>query len=301
VRTRAALFTAVLSACLAWSAPAGAAQVGGTLQVTDVARTTVSFTTTVARTCVTDEQCDYFSELDQVDGDGTCPAAHPADPWITWTGNVQNTGPATETATITPRGWGANATAGTSRLCLYTYADLSYYLVAGTTVTQPPPPPGGGGGGGGGTPGAPGAPGSPTPPGGSPSTLSCDHYTYRQSAQKALDAARLDRNGDGVACPDLPLRLTTVRTVGTAAAATATATALRHAYGTAFARRAGYKARCARRSRTRMLCTVSWRYKGTYKGTVEVVGVIRKNRQAVLTHVKVKRPAKKNAVRAAAG
>jgi hypothetical protein len=296
VRTRAAWSIAVLIACLAWSAPAGAAQVDGSLQVTGVTASTVTFTATAKRTCVTDEQCDYFSEIDQIDGDGPCPATRPDNPWIAWTGDVQNTGPSTENATITPRQWSSTDPVGPSRLCLFTYAELNYYLVGSAPIARPAVPGGNPSPPGTPTPRPPGAPGAPTPPGAvNPATVTCEHYTYQQSAQKALDAnsslaARLDRDGNGVACEGLPKRRTFIQTVGVAAAATTTRAALRRAYGKAFTQRAAYRARCARRSRTRVRCTVSWRHKGTWRGTVDVVGALRKNRPALLTQIHVRRP-----------
>ncbi|WCB91468.1 hypothetical protein DSM104299_00139 [Baekduia alba] len=307
MHTRAAWVIVVLTACLAWSAPAGAAQVSGSLQVTGVTATTLSFTVTAQRTCAADEQCDYYADLEELDGDGPCPTDYPSDPWNAWNGDVLNTGPSTETGTITPRRWPSTAAVAPSRLCLFIYADHVYYYVDGTTITRPSTPAGGG------TPTTPGAPGSslpgvpkpkapgssgsssPTPPGAATTKLTCAHYVYQQNAQKALDAdrslaARLDPNHDGVACQGLPKRKTYVRTLGTAASATSARAALRHAYGQAFAQRTGFRSRCARRSRIRVRCAVSWQHEGTWTGYVDVVGAIRANRQAILTHVHVRRP-----------
>jgi hypothetical protein len=309
VHTRAAWVIAVLTACLAWSAPAGAAQVQGSLTVTEVTASSVSFTVTAQRTCVTNEQCDYYADLEEVEGEGACPAAYPADPWNAWNGAVLNTGPSTESGTITPRGWLSKVAVAPSRLCLYIYAERAYYLAGGTTITRPgtvgdgggAPPPGDG------TPTIPGfKPKAPVTPGTSgtaaptsgastPKLTTCAGYRYQQSAQKALDAnpalaSGLDHNRNGVACQGLAKRKTYVRTVGVAAAGTSTRAALRRAYGKAFTQGTGYKAQCARRSRTRVRCTVSWQHKGTWAGSVDVVGALRKNEPVVLTQVKVQRP-----------
>src|SRR6185312_10036264 len=93
------------------------------------------FTFTTQRACSGGEQCDYFSEIDQLSDGSACPAARPNDPWILWTGDVQNAGPATETGRALPRGWGPAASP--ARLCLYIYADDVYYLVADAVITRP--------------------------------------------------------------------------------------------------------------------------------------------------------------------
>jgi hypothetical protein len=298
VHKRAAWFITLLTLGLAWAAaPAGAAQVSGSLAVTGTTATTVSFTVTAQRTCGTGEQCDYYADLLELDGAGSCPAAFPGDEKNIWNGDVQNTGPTTESGTISPAPWLSGQGSATSQLCLYVYADSAYYYVGGTTITRPPPAAGPG------TPGpsttTPGSTTTPKPPGSSggstPVKVSCAGYTYQQDAQKALRAnpslaARLDGNHNGVACQDLPKRKTYVKTLGKVASATAARAALRHAYGTSFARGTGYHARCVRRSRIRVRCAVAWRNQGTWSGYVDVVGVIRKNRQAVLTHVHVRRP-----------
>jgi hypothetical protein len=308
VRRRAwAWVIAVLVGAAAWCAPAGAAQVSGSLQVTATTATSVSFTFTAKRTCTGGEQCDYFSELDQLTDASACPPGRPNDPWIVWTGDVQNTGPTTETGRATPRGWGAGSTTtGSSRLCLYTFADNVYYLVADALITRPA-----GGGPDGSTPGTdvpiPGAPkpggsgpgsGDPSKPGlGKPSaaTVSCLRYTYQQSAQKALEgdrtlARRLDRNGNGVACENLPKHKSSVVTVALRDAAGATRAALRKMYGTAFSAGAGYHARCRRIARTHVRCSVAWRHRGTWTGSVDVVGRLRGDERVVVARVHVLRP-----------
>ncbi len=305
---RAAWVVAITSAALAWGAPvAGAApQVEGTLQVTQVTASDVSISVTTQRTCVAGEQCDLFAEVDQLPDDAGCPTTRPADPWIFWTGDVHTAGPATEANTATPRQWTSKDDVKPSRLCLYVYADGGYTLVGDEVITRPARPagPGTGGGGTGGTggqspsgsapkPGSSG--GTPTSGASSPTGKGCGRFTYQQSAQKALDADRslaatLDRNGDGVACQGLPKRKTYVKTLATRASATYTAAALRRAYGASFAKRANYAARCSRLTRTRVRCRVAWTTKASaYAGYVDVVGVIRRNQQAVLTHVHVTR------------
>jgi hypothetical protein len=307
VRRRArAWVIAVLIGAAAWCSPASAAQVSGSLQVTATTATSVSFTFTATRTCSGGEQCDYFSEIDQLNDASACPAGRPPDPWILWTGDVQNVGPTTETGRATPRGWAAgSATGGASRLCLYTFADDVYHLVADAVITRPA------GGGDGPAPGTdvpvpgipkPGGTGSgsgdtPKPGLGKPSaaTVSCLRYTYQQSAQKALEgdkalARRLDRNGNGVACENLPKHKSYVFTVPLRDAASAARAALRKMYGSAFSDGAGYHARCRRTARTHVRCSVAWRHRGTWTGSVDVVGLLRGNERVVVARVHVRRP-----------
>lgn len=285
-------------AAVAWCAPANAASVSGSLRVTSVQATSVSFVFTAKRTCSGDEQCDYFSEIDQLGDDGPCPPSQPHDPWILWTGEVQNTGPTTESGQATPRGWDAPAPVGRSRLCLYTYADGVYYLLDDAVIARPgdgSTPPGGsttpGGSGPGGGPGGP-----PKPSGkGSPTTGACARYRYQQSAQTALKAdpslaARLDRNGNGVACESLRKRKRYIPTVALRRAALAARASLRKMYGSSFTERRRYHERCARVTRTRVRCSVSWRHGGTWRGSVHVVGRLRKNQRTVIVRPHVLRP-----------
>jgi hypothetical protein len=292
---------AVLAAAVTWAAPAGAAQISGSLQVTDTTVSSVTVSFTVKRTCGPDEQCDYFSEIDQLADTSPCPAAHPTDPWwILWTGQVQNAGPTTEGGPTTPRGWGAPAPAAPSRLCLYTYADDTYYLVADTVITRPSTggggtPPGGDQTPGGSPPG--GGSGGTSKPGGqtSPGSTACKPYTYQQTAQKALEkdpklASKLDPDGNGVACESLPKRKTYISTVSLREATKATRAALRKARGTAFTKGTGYHARCKRTTRIRVRCAVTWRHGGKWSGYVDVIGALRKNKRVTVTHVHVIRP-----------
>jgi hypothetical protein len=288
---------AVLAAAVAWCAPAGAASVSGSLEVTSVEATSVSFTFTAKRTCADGEQCDYFSEVDQLVGDGPCPADRPNDPWILWTGDVQNTGPTTERGQATPRGWSGTAPAGRSRLCLYTYAEGVYHLVDDAVIARPgedSATPGGGTGPGGPRPG--GGPGGTTPSGkGSPATGACARYAYQQSAQAALKAdpslaARLDRNGNGVACESLRKRKSYIPTVALRQASIAARAGLRKMYGSSFTERRRYHERCARVTRTRVRCSVSWRHGGTWRGSVHVVGRLRQNKRMVIVRPHVLRP-----------
>lgn len=286
---------AVLTAALAWSAPAGAAQVDGALVVTEMTATNVSILFTGHRTCTGGEQCDYFTEIDQLEDDSLCPPQHPEGPWwILWTGKVQNTGPSSETGTATPRGWSGPTPAGRTRLCMYMYADFNYYLVDSAMIAPAPTPAAPGPGGPGSTPGnADGRPRQLGKP--SPDTVTCRRYVYQQSAQNALKsdpalAARLDRNGNGVACESLPKHKHYATTVGVRAAATATRAALRKTYGAAFTHGTRYRARCARISRTRVRCSVSWRHLGTWTGTVDVISRIRDNKREVVARPNVLRP-----------
>ena len=312
---RRAWVAVVLTVALGCCAPAGAAQVSGTLTIKQVTPTSVSFSLTSKRTCDPGEQCDYFSEIDQLADASACPADHPADPWILWTSNVQTTGPTTETGKISPRGWLGPTPVPPTRLCVYTYADRVYYLTADAVVTQPAGGPGdgtddpgpgdgsGAGGTGGGSGGAkdPGnaiVPGASVPGGTGPVTarsVSCQNFVYQQTAQKALEAnralaARLDRNGNGTACENLEKLKRYVNTVAMRKAAIATRLALRRAYGARFARASGYHERCRRIARTRVRCSVAWKHAGRWTGYVDVAGLIRDNDRLVTTHVHVARP-----------
>jgi hypothetical protein len=313
---RRAWVVVVLGAALGWCGQAQAATVSGSLTVKQVTATSVTFSLTAKRTCAGGEQCDYFSEIDQLADDGPCPADHPHDPWITWTGNVQTTGPTTETGKIGPRGWTGLAAVPPTRLCVYTYADRVYYLIADAVIQPPTGDPGtpngggsggtgdnGGGAGGGGTTttGSKSDPivaGASDPVGTGPvkaSAVSCKNFVYQQTAQKALErnrslAARLDRNGNGAACENLEKRKSYVNTVAMRKAAIATRAALRAAYGTRFAQASGYHERCRRIARTRVRCSVSWERAGRWTGYVDVAGLIRDNDRLVTTHVHVARP-----------
>lgn len=285
---------------VAWCAPAGAAEVSGSLEVTATTATSVAFSFTVTRTCADGEQCDHFSEIDQLADTSACPATHPSDAWwIFWTGQVQNGGPVTESGVSTPRGWSSSAPAASSRLCLYTFADSTFQLVADAVITRPagatggptpnvnlPPSllPGGGSGG--------------TKPGGGPNatmSAACKAYIYQERAQRALERdpklkATLDPDGDGVACQGLPKRKTYISTVSLREAATATRAALRKGRGAAFTKGTGYRVRCKRTHRTRVRCSVSWRHDGKWTGYVDVIGALRKNQRITVTHVHVIKP-----------
>jgi hypothetical protein len=311
---RRAWVAVVLTAALGWCASADAAQVSSTLTIKQVTPTTVSFSLTAKRVC-NGEQCDYFSEIDQLADDAPCPQEQPADRWIAWTGNVQTTGPTTETGKITPRGWLAATPAPPTRLCVYTYADRVYYLTADAVVQQPaggagPDAPaaggddgtGGGATGGGTTGGGTGGNaivvGATVPGGTGPvraRDVACRNFTYQQDAQKALKqngslAGRLDRNGNGVACENLEKLKSYVNTVAMRKAAIATRAALRKAYGAKFAQASGYRERCRRIARTRVRCSVAWEHAGRWTGYVDVAGLIRDNDRLVTTHVHVARP-----------
>jgi hypothetical protein len=281
---------AVVVAAVTWCAPAGAAQVRGALIVTDTTAAGVTFTFTAQRTCNGDEQCDYFSEVDQLPDTSACPATRSDDPWmILWTGNVQNTGPTTENGQALPRGWSGPTPAGLSRLCLYTFADGTYYFTDDALIAPPPAltPPGGGS--------QPGS-GSSRPPGSAlPVPAACRGYKYQQNAQKALAAdpaltGRLDPDGNGVACDGLPKEKHYISTVGLREAKIAARAGLRKMYKSAFTERSRYRERCVRITRTRVRCSVSWHHRDTWRGSVNVVGRLRDNKRVLVVRPHVLRP-----------
>lgn len=276
MRIRVAGFIVVIAA-LAGSAgagAAGAATVSGSLQVTATTPTSVAFTVTGQRTCAPDEQCDYYAELDEVDGAGDCPTTRPSDPYNAWNGNVQNTGPTTEVWTITPHHWLQSGAVGPERLCLYIYADYVYYYVSGTVISRP----GGGGqtGGGGGT-GT--QPGGITLPGGGRTGSGGSSTTPGTTARPG-----------GSTTPSS--RTVAVATVALTKASASAKAALKKAYGKRFTQGKRYKATCRRvgRSRTHVSCAVSWQRGGTWKGTVDVTGAVRNGRQVLVTRVRVRKP-----------
>lgn len=262
MRIRVVGFIGVIAALLAGSATAGAATVSGSLSVLQTTPSSVSFTVTAQRMCAADEQCDYYADLEELDGGGDCPTTYPADPWNAWNGDVQNTGPTTETGTITPRGWLARVPPTTpTRLCLFVFADNAYYYVAGTTVTRPdgPPPPG--------TTTTPPPAGGTTPAPGSGGTTRPVTGTSRRT-------------------PAAPA----VRTVALTKASASAKAALKKAYGKRFTQGKRYRASCRRVSKTHVRCAVSWQRGGTWKGTVDVTGAVRNGRQVLLTRVRVRKP-----------
>jgi hypothetical protein len=296
------LAATVIVAGLLIASPAQAGQVSGQLQVTQIAGSSVAFSVTAARTCAPAEYCGYFAVIDELEGDVACPSARGgSDARVWWVGDVQDTGPSTESATQQPYSWSATAT-GAVRLCLYVYANSIYHVLGGVTVVPGGTPPAAASGQavvpGPATPATPSVPSAPTPavPAPTPPSApeaSCDDYEYRQDAQDALDGdpslqKALDANGDGVACGQLPRRISRVATLGKAEAARFAAVALRRSYGGRFTSRTGWAISCGRLSRVRVRCAVRWRHAGTWRGTVTVVGVIRDNKQSVIWHVKVR-------------
>jgi hypothetical protein len=269
VRIRVVGFIVVLTAVLAGAGPAGATPtVSGSLAITATTPTSVTFSVTAGRTCVPDEQCDYYADLEDFRGGGDCPTTYPADPFNIWNGQVTTTGPTTESGTITPFGWPARADPGPERLCLFIYADGSYYYADGTTITRPAPPPDTGTG----TP-PPGVrlPGGVTPPGGGGTT---------RTPVTGTSGGRT------------PATRVTVRTVAIGKAATSVRAALKKAYGKRFSLGKRYRATCRRVSRTHVRCAVSWQNGGTWRGTVDVTGAVKKGRQVLVTRVRVKRPSR---------
>jgi hypothetical protein len=265
VRIRVVGFIVVIAALLAGAGAAGAATVSGSLSVLQTTSTSVTFTVTAQRTCVTDEQCDYYADLEAFDGGGDCPTTYPADPSNVWNGDVQNTGPTTETGTITPHGWQARVPPTTpTRLCLFIFADNAYYYAGGTTVTRPDGPP------------APGTTTTP-PPGGAttPGTTTPPGGTTRPVTGSSRSRT-----------PATPA----VRTVALTKASASAKAALKKAYGKRFTQGRRYKASCRRVSKAHVRCAVSWQHGGTWRGTVDVTGAIRKGRQVLVTRVRVRKP-----------
>lgn len=278
MRIRVAGFIVAIAALVgsAGAGAAGAATVSGSLQVTATTPTSVSFTVTGQRTCAPDEQCDYYAELDEVDGAGDCPATRPSDPYNPWNGNLQNTGPTTEVASITPRHWLQSGAVGPERLCLYIFADYVYYYVGGTVITRPD----GGGQTGGGTTNPP--PGGIRLPGGGGTG------TGTGSGGSSTTPGSTTRSGGSTT----PSSRTAVRTVALTKASASAKAALKKAYGKKFTQGKRYRATCRRvgKSRTHVSCAVSWQRGGTWKGTVDVTGAVRNGRQVLVTRVRVRKP-----------
>jgi hypothetical protein len=268
VRIRVVGFIVAVAALAAGTGSAGAATVSGSLQVTAIGPTTVTFNATGQRTCAPDEQCDYFADLENLLGDGDCPATYPDDPWNAWNGNLQNTGPTTEVWTITPRGWTGTAAVGPERLCLYIFADSVRYLVGGTVINRPAGAQPGGGG-------------TTNPPGG---------ITLPGSGRPGTGGT--GTTGGASTRTPAPSRTVRVSTVALTKAATSAKAALKKAYGKRFTQGKRYRSSCRRvgRSRTHVRCTVSWQHAGTWKGTVDVTGAVRSGRQVLVTRLRVRAP-----------
>jgi hypothetical protein len=256
-----------ISAFFAAAGPAGAATVTGSFTPNDIQATSVSFTVTGQRTCAADEQCDYYSDLEDLTGGGDCPTTYPADPWNTWNGQVQNTGPTTETGTVSPRGWLAGGT-GPERMCLFIFADGIYYYVGGADLTPPDP--------------NAGTAGSWTPTEPPPARPSTGTTTTPTSGTSG--------GSSGTRTPTPPARRLTVATVALTKASTSAKAALKRTYGRKFTKGKRYRATCRRVSKTHVRCAVSWSYRGTWKGTVDVTGAIRSNRQVLVAKLRVRRP-----------
>jgi hypothetical protein len=270
VRIRVVGFIVAIAALIgsaAGAGAAGAATVSGSLQVTATTPTSVTFTVNGQRTCVPDEQCDYYADLEEFDGAGDCPTTYPSDPWNAWNGNVQNTGPTTEVGMITPRRWPAPSDPGPERLCLFIFADNVYYLVGGTVITRPGPPP---------------SDARTIPPGG---------ITLPGSGGTATTPGGTTPGGSTTSTPS-SLRTVAVRTVALTKAAASAKAALKRTYGKKFTQGKRYRATCKRvgRSRIHVRCAVSWQRAGTWRGTVDVTGAVRSGRQVLLTRVRVRRP-----------
>jgi hypothetical protein len=276
VRNRVVGFIVVLAAFLGGAGAAGAATVSGSLSVTATTPTSVSFTVVGQRTCAADEQCDYYADLEDLDGAGDCPTTYPSDPYNIWNGQVDNTGPTTETGTVTPKNWTGRGAVGPQRLCLYIFADGTYYYVSGTTITRPDPPADGGG-----TTTTPG--GSTNPPGGI--TLPGSGGAGGANGGRSPGAPVTGSSGTRT-----PATRVTVRTVALTKASTSARAALKKAYGKKFTQGRHYRATCRRVSRTHVRCAVSWQRGGTWKGTVDVTGAIKRGKQVLVTRVRVKRP-----------
>jgi hypothetical protein len=262
VRIRVVGFIVVISAFFAGAGAgaAGAATVTGSLQVMSITPTSVTFNVTAQRTCAPDEQCDYYADLEELDGTGDCPTTYPADPWNAWNGNVQNTGPTTEVGTITPRRWTGTAPVAPERLCLFIFADNVYYGVGGVTIARPDAPPT--------------TTGTSTPPGGTTTPPG-----VRPGGGTTPGTGRT------------PARTTPrVATVALTKAATSAKAALKRKYGKRFTQGKRYKAKCTRVSKTHVRCAVSWQNGGTWKGTVDVTGAVRSGRQVLVTRIRVRRP-----------
>jgi hypothetical protein len=247
------LFGALLSIALATPARAAGA---GSLAITNVAGTQLTFSANVSYTCPNSgpyAYCGWFATVLQTTPNAAC---SPADSPL-WVGSITEQPTATYTQTLQPYGWYSGQQP--VRLCLYLYdsADqlLAYADWPSTSATPTP---------------APTAPVSPVPVTRPPSP--CSDFDYQEDAQDFFDGdpdanQALDTDGDGFACEGLP-HLPRAATLTLTQAQRSTRTALRRRYGGRFTARTGYSSRCSRLSRIRFRCRVSWRHNGRYHGTV---------------------------------
>jgi hypothetical protein len=259
--TRGALL-AVLLACLlsaVLAAPALAAS-SGSLMITNVAGTQLTFTATVTYDCPNSgpyAYCGWFSTVRQTTPNADCTLADP----LLWVGSITEQPSATFAQTEQPYGWFSGPQP--VRLCLYLYAGGADQLLAHADWSPTPPTP------------APTPSPSPPPSPVSGSSSACSEFEYQEDAQDFFDGdplhnAALDTDGDGIACEQLPhLRQPArARTLTLGQAQRSTRTALRRRYGGRFNARTGYSSRCGRLSRIRFRCSVAWRHNGRYHGTV---------------------------------
>jgi hypothetical protein len=218
------------------------------------------------------EYCGYFPLMTTVPASQACSTVISGS---TWVGPVfDHTGAVgTKSLTATWTEWPSQL-AGAKRACLYASGGIGDYLVAETTYAVPAPPPPVV------TP-TPTPPAAPTPAPAATVDYDCADFQYQQDAQAHLlpgDPYRLDGDRDGMACEDLPTRVTAVTpTLGIAEANSAARGHLKRRYAS-YRRGAARRVTCSRASLYTATCRVRWVYRGArYSGTVNVRAVDSEN------------------------
>jgi hypothetical protein len=110
----------------------------------------------------------------------------------------------------------------------------------------------------------------------------CSDFSTQPQAQAFLlpgDPYRLDGDGDGVACEDLPGGVTPTSTGGlyltTSEAASVSRTQLRRRFGRAYSHGRSKRTACVRGGSTVVVCASTWRYRAfRYRATVSVVETV---------------------------
>jgi hypothetical protein len=224
--------------------------------VAATAKVTITLTCDPDYRSPTYEYCGYWPMVT------TVPASQPCAPTVsgsTWVGPVyaHDQAPGTKSLAANWTEW-PSIQSGAKRACVYASGGIGgVVLVAETAYEVPAAPP-------------------PPPPPAPPTAVvdyDCADFAYQEDAQQRLlpgDPYRLDGDGDGLACEELPSRQAVTPTLGLGEATTAARSHLRSRY-VSYRRGAGRRVSCSRASSYSASCRVSWRYRGSrYSGGVQV-------------------------------